>query len=85
MRFFEPKNDFQPLSRRFRLGLVLAALVAALLTAVAMLTPHLKLMEAKRQAKAADVRPCAPGQTTGCVGGTMGVLVVVPAGSAASR
>lgn len=90
MRFFAPKNDFQPLSRRVRLGLVLAALVAALLTAVTMLTPHLKLMEAKRKARAADVPPCAPGQTSGCVGGTMGVLVVAPVAplpgpSAASR
>lgn len=76
-----PADDaprYRPLSRRRRLLLVLLALATALVVLWLMLQPQLRAQRAaveRRTAPVAPPAPCAPGQTEGCVGGTMGVIV----------
>jgi hypothetical protein len=83
----KPKPDpaferFKPFTRRQRLLIVVLAVGTTLSIGVAMLAPHVDYLRAKLMRRTADVPPCAPGQTQGCVGGTMGVIVVAPPASA---
>lgn len=83
----KPSDDlprYQPLTRRRRLLLLGVAVATAMLVLWLMLRPQLRLMEAKRAMPAAPATPCGAGQTEGCVGGTMGVIVA-PAAPGASR
>lgn len=70
---------FVPTSRRQRLVIAGLAIGTTLAIGVAMLTPHVAYLRAQLALQKADKPRCAPGQTTGCVGGTMGVIVVTPA------
>ena len=67
---------FQPFSRRQRLLIVALAVGTTLAIGVAMLAPHVDYLRARLALDRADKPPCTAGQTTGCVGGTMGVIVV---------
>ena len=82
-RLFKPRrpDDYPAASRRQRLFVALAAVAITVLIGLAILRPQLALMRAKR----ADVagKPCAPGQQSGCVGGTMPVTVLPPASASA--
>lgn len=69
---------YQPLSRRRRLLLLGLAVATALVVVWLMLRPQLRLLEARRApaaSPASAAQPCGAQQTTGCVGGTMGVIV----------
>jgi hypothetical protein len=46
---------------------------------VLVIGPHLDFLRARREA--AVPKPCAPGQTRGCIGGTMSVIVPPAAAS----
>jgi hypothetical protein len=73
---------FRPTPPRQRLLIVAAAVGITLLIGTAMLARHVEFLRAKLARRDASEPPrCAPGQTEGCVGGTMGVIVV-PAASA---
>jgi hypothetical protein len=82
---------FRPTTPRQRLAILAAAIGTTLLIGGAMLAPHVDYLRAKlARAPAPPVAPpppapCAPGQTEGCVGGTMGVIVVSPPAAPASR
>jgi hypothetical protein len=71
---------FRPTTPRQRLVIVAAAVGITLLIGTAMLSRHVEYLRAKLAHRdAAEPPRCAPGQTEGCVGGTMGVIVVTPA------
>jgi hypothetical protein len=72
----ERSERFQPFSRRQRLLIIALAVGTTLLIGIAMLAPHVDYLRARLALDRADRPPCAAGQTTGCVGGTMGVIVV---------
>jgi hypothetical protein len=69
-------EHFEPFSRRQRLLIVALAVGTTLAIGVAMLAPHVDYLRARLALDRADKPACAAGQTTGCVGGTMGVIVV---------
>jgi hypothetical protein len=73
-------DQLPPPSRRQRLLIALAAVVLTVVIGLTVLTPHVDMMNAKLRASAP--KPCAAGQSQGCVGGTLNVLVA-PAASAA--
>jgi hypothetical protein len=81
-----PGGRFNPFSRRQRLLIVALAVGTTLTIGVAMLAPHVHYLRARLALDRADKPACTAGQTEGCVGGTMGVIVVpaapVPAASA---
>lgn len=81
-----PRRDgpdrFVPTSRRQRLVIVALTVGTTLAIGVAMLTPHVHYLRARLALDRADKPSCAPGQTEGCVGGTMGVIVLPRAASA---
>jgi hypothetical protein len=77
-----PFERFRPFTRRQRLLIVALAVGTTISIGVAMLTPHVAYLRARLALKWADVPPCAAGQTEGCTGGTMGVIVVAPPASA---
>lgn len=86
-----PLERFRPFTRRQKLIILAVALSTTATIMVSMLTPHIAYLRAKLAMAAAEqaagppeAPPCAPGQTEGCVGGTMGVIMVAPA-PAASR
>lgn len=64
---------------RQRLLVAAAAVAITLVIGVLMVGPHLDFLRARREA--AVPKPCAPGQTSGCVGGTMSVIVAPAAAS----
>ena len=65
---------YQPLPRRRRLLLLGVAVATAMAVLWLMLQPQLRKMRADAERRPAPAAPCAPGQTQGCVGGTMGVI-----------
>jgi len=71
-------DRFVPTTRRQRWAIVGLAVATTLLIGVAMLRPHVAFLRAKLALEHADRPACAAGQTEGCVGGTMGVIVVSP-------
>ena len=75
-------SDWHPTSRRQRWVIVSLAVGTTLAIGVAMLTPHVTYLRAQLALKRAEKPVCAKGQTEGCVGGTMGVIVVAPPASA---
>jgi hypothetical protein len=75
-------DDLPPPSRRQRLLLAAAAVVVTVAVGAAMLSPQIEHMRARQ--RAAQPKPCAPGQTRDCVGGTMSATIVAPAASAAA-
>ena len=72
-------NDYRPTSRRQRL-LIIAA-TAAMVVTVWVLLVHDSGAE-RRKLPAPPPPPCAPGQTTGCVGGKADVMLIAPAAPA---
>jgi hypothetical protein len=87
-------SPFKPTPPRRRLVIVLLALGTSFTIGGAMMVRHIEHMRVKSllvdeapAGAAAEPPRCAPGQTTGCVGGTMGVIVVpaAPARSASGR
>jgi hypothetical protein len=76
-------DDLPPPSPRQRLIVAAAAVVATAAVGTAILAPHLEAMRAKQLA--AQPKPCAPGQTRDCIGGTLNAIIVAPAASAAPR
>lgn len=72
-------SQFRPTSGRRRLLIVGLALATTLTIGGAMLSRHAEFLGATVLRENAEPPRCAPGQTTGCVGGTMGVIVVPPA------
>jgi hypothetical protein len=76
-------NELPPPSRRQRLLVALAAVAITLGIGAAMLKPQLEYLRARRLAD--QPKPCAPGQTRDCVGGTMNAVIVAPAASAAAH
>lgn len=66
---------YRPVSRRRRVLIALLAVSTAVVVLWLMLQPQLRAMRAGAERRAAPPQPCAPGQTEGCVGGTMGVIV----------
>jgi hypothetical protein len=81
---------FKPTTPRQRLLIVLLAVGTTLTIGGTMLARHVeflraKFMRADAEAGAPAEPPrCAAGQTQGCVGGTMGVILVPAAPAAAS-
>ena len=71
--------QFRPTTGRQRLVIVGLAVATTLTIGGAMLSRHVEYLRAKLMREDAEPPRCAPGQTTGCVGGTMGVIVVPPA------
>ncbi|MDH4051867.1 MAG: hypothetical protein OEU93_09825 [Rubrivivax sp.] len=69
-------DDLPTASLRQRLLVALAAVVITVVIGMAMLAPQLDLMRHKWLA--AQPKPCAAGQDSGCIGGTM-PLIVLPA------
>lgn len=69
---------FTPFTPRQRLLVALLAVGTTLVIGVAMLSPHVEFLRAKLRQAGADKPACAPGQSSGCVGGTMGVIMVAP-------
>lgn len=76
------RSGFQSTTRRQKLVIAALAVGTTLAIGVAMLTPHVAYLRAKIALMRADKPRCADGQTEGCVGGTMGVVVVPPPASA---
>jgi hypothetical protein len=74
-------GDLPPPSRRQRLLFAAAAVAITAAMSAAMLSPQYELMRAKQ--RMAQPAPCAPGQTRGCIGGTMDATIVGPAASVA--
>lgn len=77
-----PLERFRPFTRRQKLLIVAVAVGTSATILVSMLTPHIAYLRAKLSMKPPEppeVAACAPGQTEGCVGGTMGVIMVAPA------
>jgi hypothetical protein len=77
-----PLERFRPFTRRQKLIILAVALSTTATIMVSMLTPHIAYLRAKLALAAAgppESPPCVPGQTEGCVGGTMGVIMVAPA------
>ncbi len=75
-------DRFVPTSRRQRWVIVALTVATTLAIGVAMLGPHVHYLRARLALARADKPPCTAGQTVGCVGGTMGVIVVSPPASA---
>lgn len=61
---------------RQRLVVALLAVITTVVVGLALIGPHLAFL--RRQADAAAPKPCAAGQTQGCIGGTMPVIVLPP-------
>jgi hypothetical protein len=76
-------NELPPPSRRQRLIVAAAAVGITVAIGAALLAPHFESMRAKQLG--AQPKPCGPGQTRDCVGGTMNAVIVAPAASAAAR
>lgn len=70
------RNPYRPTTRRQRLVIVALAVLTASVVMAALLAPHVRFLRARLELAHADAPPCAPGQTTGCVGGTMEVIAV---------
>lgn len=70
-----PVTPYRPLSRRRRLLIVGLAVATAVSVLLLMLQPQLRAGRAQAERRAAPPATCAPGQTEGCVGGVMGVIV----------
>ena len=71
---------FKPTTSRQRMVIVGLAVATTLAIGTAMLARHVEYLRAKKARTLAEEPPrCAPGQTQGCVGGTMGVILVPPA------
>jgi hypothetical protein len=79
-----PFERFKPFTRRQRLLIMAMAVGTTLTIGVSMLTPHVAYLRAKLSMKPPEVPACTAGQTTGCVGGTMGVIMISPAGPPAA-
>lgn len=56
-----------------------AAIVITLVIGTGLLLPQLEFQRIQQASEA--LKPCAPGQSRACVGGTMGVIVAPPASS----
>jgi hypothetical protein len=83
LRSARREDDGLPPTPRTQRLLVAAAAVAITLTiGLAIISPHLDFLRARSVAD--PVRPCAPGQTRDCVGGTMGVIAAPSAAPASS-
>lgn len=79
-----PGPRFKPTTPRQRMMIVGLAVGTTLVIGVTMLARHVEYLRAKQaRTLAAEPPRCAPGQTQGCVGGTMGVIVVPPASAPA--
>ena len=74
-----PFERFRPFTRRQRLLIAAMAVGTTLTIGVSMLTPHVAYLRARLAMKPPEVPACQAGQTTGCVGGTMGVILIAPA------
>ncbi len=81
-RRHDGSDRFVPTSRRQRWVIVALTVGTTLAIGVAMLGPHVQYLRARLALTRADKPPCTAGQTAGCVGGTMGVIVVAPPASA---
>jgi hypothetical protein len=75
-------DGLPPTSRTQRLLVTAAAVAITLTIGLALVSPHLDFLRARSVAD--PVRPCAPGQTRDCVGGTMGVIAAPSAASASA-
>ena len=73
---------FAPFTRRQRLLIAVMAVTATTGILGSMLVAHVDYLRAKLALGRAEVPRCAAGQTEGCVGGTMGVIVMPPAAPA---
>ena len=78
-------NDFKPTSRRRRLIIVALAVGTSLTIVLSMLAPHARYLREQLALDQADKPACTAGQTQGCVGGTMNVIVVPPPSASAPR
>jgi len=75
----QAEDALPPTPRGQRLMVAAAAIGVTLLIGAGLLLPHL---EFRRIQQASDaLKPCAPGQSRDCVGGTMGVILTGPASS----
>jgi hypothetical protein len=80
------RNPYRPTRPKQRLMILGAAVLTALLLFAGLLAPHIRYIKHKLDMRHPPLPACAPGQTTGCLGGTQGVMLL-PAtpGPAASR
>ncbi len=74
---------YAPTSGRQRLLIVGLAVAVTLVIGVAMLAPHVAFLRGQKALQRQDRPACAEGQTEGCVGGRMPVLVLPAAASQA--
>lgn len=64
--------------------ILVVAIAMAVAVLVVVLSPHIRFLRADKARQMQDRPACTPEQTTGCVGGTMGVInPPAPAGSGA--
>ncbi len=77
-------DAYRPVSGRRRLLLLVLAVATAGVVLWLMLQPQMRKMQAdaQRRSERASPQPCRDGQTDGCVGGTMGVIVAPAAAPA---
>lgn len=83
--FRRRRERYVPFTRRQRLLVAALALGATLTIALALLAPHLSYLRSQRALQRQDKPACAGGQTAGCVGGHMPVIVVPPAAASQPR
>lgn len=83
------RNPYRPTRPRQRLMLLGAAVATALLLFAGLLAPHIRYIRHKLDMRHAPLPACAPGQTSGCLGGRQGVMLLpaapANAATAASR
>ena len=65
---------YRPTSKRQRLVILTVAIGMAVAVMVVVLSPHVRFLRADKARQMQDRPACSAGQTTDCVGGTMGVI-----------
>lgn len=70
------RNPYRPVRPRQRLAIVGVTLFTVVMLFSGLFAPHLRYLKFKLESRHPPLPPCAPGQTTGCLGGTQGVMLI---------
>ena len=70
------RNPYRPVRPRQRLAIVGVTLFTVVMLFSGLFAPHLRYLKFKIESRHPPLPPCAPGQTTGCLGGTQGVMLI---------
>lgn len=81
------RNPYRPVRPRQRLALLGGAVLTAVLLFSGLLAPHIRYIKHKLDMRHPPLPACAPGQTSGCLGGKQGVMLIpaAPAATASGR